>query len=94
MKNIIKLNFISPTDLGLPTHTKIAVDDKRAYYIIKNIKSRIVMRGGKKILEIAKKIKTETKTDVFLATTAPVCSKTKAYLKKNKIETIFDYTVS
>ena len=52
------------------------------------------MKDGKKILEIAKKIKTEIKTSVFLATTAPVCSKTRAYLKENKIETIFDYIVS
>ena len=52
------------------------------------------MKDGKKILDIAKKIKTKTKTGVFLATTAPVCSKTKAYLKENKIETVCDYTVS
>ena len=52
------------------------------------------MKDGKKILEIAKKIKTQKKTDVFLATTAPICSKTREHLKKNKTETIFDYTVS
>ena len=52
------------------------------------------MKDGKKILEIAKTIKTQKKTEVFLATTAPVCSKTREYLKENKIETIFDYTVS
>ena len=94
MKNEIKLRFISNSELGIPTQTKIAVDDRRAYYIIKNIKSRIIMKDGKKILEIAKIIKTQKKTEVFLATTAPVCSKTREYLKENKIETIFDYTVS
>jgi len=94
MKNIIKLRSISSSDLGLPMRTKLAINGKGAYYIIKNIKSRIIMNDGKKILELAKKIKTETKTNVFLATTAPVCSKTKAYLKENKIEIIFDYIVS
>ena len=52
------------------------------------------MKDGKKILEAANKIKTEIKTTVFFATTAPICSKTKAYLKEKKIETIFDYIVS
>ena len=94
MKNSIKLSYINSSGLGLSIRTKLAVDDKRAHYIIKNIKSRIIMKDGKKILEIAKKIKKETKSSVFLATTAPVCSKTKAYLKEKKIETIFDYTVS
>ena len=52
------------------------------------------MKDGKKILKIAKQIKKQIKTCVFLATTAPVCSKTKSYLKENKIEIIFDYTIS
>ena len=94
MKEKIKLTYISPSDLGLPNRTKIAIDDRGGHYIIKNIKSRIIMKDGKKILEIAKKIKTQKKTDVFLATTAPICSKTREHLKKNKTETIFDYTVS
>ena len=94
MKEKIKLTPISPSDLGLPNRTKIAVDGKGGHYIIKNIKSRIIMKDGKKILEAANKIKTEIKTTVVFATTAPICSKTKAYLKENKIETIFDYIVS
>tara|TARA_Y100001968_G_C19344542_1_gene711351 strand:- start:632 stop:790 length:159 start_codon:yes stop_codon:yes gene_type:complete len=52
------------------------------------------MKDGKKILEIAKKIKTKTKTNVFLATTAPLCSKTKTYLKENNVEITFDYIIS
>ena len=94
MKNKINLSFINPSDLGLPARTKLAVDDRRTHYIIKNIKSRIIMKDGKKIVEIAKKIKTEINTNVFLATTAPICSKTKGYLKENKIVTIYNYIVS
>jgi len=94
MKEKLKLRPKSTRDFGLSSRTKIATDEKEDHYIIKNIKSRIIMKDGKKILEIAKKIKTEIKTNVFLATTAPVCSKTKTYLKENKIETIYDYIVS
>ena len=94
MKEKTKLTPINPSDLGLPNRTKIAVDGKGAHYIIKNIKSRIIMKDGKKILEIAKKIKTKTKTNVFLATTAPLCSKTKTYLKENNVEITFDYIIS
>ena len=94
MKEKIKLTPVNPSDLGLSSRTKVAVDSGGAHYIIKNIKSRIIMKDGKKILEAANKIKTDIKTAVFFATTAPVCSKTKMYLKENKIEIIFDYIVS
>tara|TARA_B110000014_G_scaffold89285_1_gene61365 strand:+ start:267 stop:551 length:285 start_codon:yes stop_codon:yes gene_type:complete len=94
VRDKIKLNAVSASDLGLPGRTKLAIDGKGAHYIIKNIKSRIIMKDGKKILEAANKIKTEIKTTVFFATTAPICSKTKAYLKENNIETVFDYIVS
>ena len=94
MKEKIKLTPINPSDLGLPNRTKIAIDGNGAHYIIKNIKSRIIMNDGKKILETANKIKKKIKNPVFFATTAPVCSKTKAHLKENKIEIIFDYILS
>lgn len=94
MKPKKKLISINAEALGLSSRTKLAIDDKQDYYIIKNIKSRIIMSGGKKILDIAKKIKKKKNVTVFLATTAPLCSKTKKYLKENKIETIFDYIIS
>ena len=91
MKVKIRLKSTSASDFGLSGRIKLAIDDKRTLYIIKNIKSRIIMKDGLKILEIAKKIKRKVQTNVSLATTAPICSKTKAYLNKNKIEIIFDY---
>ena len=94
MKDKKKLIPINVDMLGLSSRTKLAMDDKQNYYIIKNIKSRIIMSDGKKILDISKKIKKKTNATVFLATTAPLCSKTKTYLKENKIETIFDYIIS
>tara|TARA_B100001250_G_scaffold382516_1_gene375728 strand:- start:1215 stop:1499 length:285 start_codon:yes stop_codon:yes gene_type:complete len=94
MKDKKKLISISADALSLSSRTKLAIDDKQDYYIIKNIKSRIIMSDGKKILDIAKKIKKKKNAAVFLATTAPLCSKTKKYLKENKIEAIFDYIIS
>jgi hypothetical protein len=51
------------------------------------------MKDGEKINEIANQIKSNTKGFVFLATTAPVCSKTKNYLEEKKINIVFDYIV-
>ena len=52
------------------------------------------METGKKINETANKIRSKTKGMVFLATTAPVCSKTKQYLEEKKTNIISDYIVS
>ena len=93
MKNI-KLKLIEPTTVGVSNRIKIGVDIKNNYYIVKNIKSRIIMNDGKKINETANTIIKETKKNVFLATTAPVCSKTINYLNDKKIKIIYNYTIS
>jgi len=89
-----KLKIVNSNKFGLSGRTILGVDNKNNHYIIKNIKSRIIMETGKKINEIANKIRSKTKGSVFLATTAPVCSKTKKYLKEKKINIIFDYIIS
>jgi len=89
-----KLKTVGANEFGLSSRIKIAVDNKNNHYIIKNIKSRIIMKAGKKINEIANKIRSKTKGSVFLATTAPVCSKTKQYLEEKKTNIISDYIVS
>jgi|TARA_B100000073_G_C23313342_1_gene403683 hypothetical protein len=86
-----KLKQVDPSTLSLSFRTKVAVDVDRNYYIIKNIKSRIIMKDGKKIKEIASTIRNQTKRQVFLATTAPICSKTKTYLKSKNIKIITEY---
>ena len=63
-------------------------------YIVKNIKSRIIMKDGMKIVDIAKSIQAQKSTKKYLATTAPVCSKTKKYLEENQIKTVFNYIIS
>ena len=93
MKNI-ELKLIEPVTVGVSNRIKIGVDINNNYYIVKNIKSRIIMKDGKKINETANKITKQTKRNVFLATTAPVCSKTTNYLNDKKIKIIYNYTVS
>ena len=89
-----KLKIVNSNKFGLSDRTILGVDNKNNHYIIKNIKSRIIMKTGKKINEIANKIRFKIKGNVILATTAPICSKTKKYLKEKKINIIFDYIIS
>ncbi len=88
-----KLKTVNANEFGLSGQIMIGVDNKNNHYIIKNIKSRIIMKDGEKINEIANQIKPNTKGLVFLATTAPVCSKTKNYLEEKKINIVFDFIV-
>ena len=89
-----ELKMVSANELSLSSRIKIAIDNKDNHYIIKNVRSRIIMKTGEKIYEIANQIKSNTKRSVFLATTAPVCSKTKKYLEEKKINIISDYIIS
>ena len=87
-----ELKQIDSSTLGFSKRTQVAVDKDRNYYIIKNIKSRIIMKDGKKIVETANIIKNQTNKRVFLATTAPICSKTKTYLESKDIHIVKDYS--
>ena len=89
-----ELKMVSANELDLSSRIKIAVDNKDNHYIIKNVRSRIIMKTGEKIYEIANQIKANTRGGVFLATTAPICSKTKKYLEEKKINIVSDYIIS
>ena len=91
-KEII-LKKIDSKSVGAPTRSVIGQDNNNRLYIIKNIKSRIIMKDGYKIVETVKQIKNKTNSSVSLATTAPVCSKTKRFLNENDIKIIFDYVI-
>ena len=93
MEKKIRLKTIDPINVGAPKRSNVAMDNDNNIYIVKNIKSRIIMKDGLKLFDLAKKIKTVKNVTVSLATTAPVCSKTKKYLEENEIKVIFDYTV-
>ena len=89
-----ELKMVSANELSLSSRIKIAVDNKDNHYIIKNIRSRIIMKTGEKIYEIANQIKSNTKGSVFISTTAPICSKTEKYLEEKKINIVSDYIIS
>ena len=89
-----ELKMVSANEFDLSSQIKIAVDNKDNHYIVKNVRSRIIMKTGEKIYEIANQIKSNTRGSVFLATTAPVCSKTKKYLEEKKINIVSDYIIS
>ena len=93
MSKEIILKEINSKSVGAPTRSVIGQDNNNHLYIIKNIKSRIVMKDGYKIVEAVKQIKNKTKSSVSLATTAPICSKTTRFLNENDIKIIFDYVI-
>ena len=60
--------------------------NKKDIYIVIDRKSRIIMKDGNRILEIAKKIRGfETGKNVSVLSDAPVCSKTQKFLAENNI---------
>ena len=93
MNKEIILKEIDSKSVGAPTRSVIGEDSSNHLYIIKNIKSRIIMKDGYKIVETVKQIKNKTNSSVSLATTAPVCSKTTRFLNENDIKIIFDYVI-
>lgn len=93
MSKEIILKEINSKSVGAPTRSVIGQDNNNRLYIIKNIKSRIIMKDGYKIAEAVKQIKNKTNSNVSLATTAPVCSKTTRFLNENDIKIIFDYVI-
>ena len=93
MSKEIILKEIDSKSVGAPTRSVIGQDNNNHLYIIKNIKSRIIMKDGHKIVEAVKQIKNRTNNSVSLATTAPVCSKTTRLLNENDIKIIFDYVI-
>ena len=93
MSKEIILKEINPKSVGAPPRSVIGEDSKNHLYIIKNIKSRIIMKDGHKIVGIVKQIKNKTNSSVSLATTAPICSKTTRFLNENNIKIIFDYII-
>ena len=91
MEKKIRLKTVDPITVGAPKRSNVATDNDNNIYIVKNIKSRIIMKDGLKLFDLAKKIKTVKNETVSLATTAPVCSKTKKYLEENEIKITSNY---
>ena len=73
--------LFDPKRFGLSQRTIIGQLSPKHFVIIKDRKSRIIMKDGNQILEQIKLIHdNEPNTKISLATNAAVCSKTTAFL--------------
>ncbi len=81
--------FIDPKLFSLPPSTKLKQVGSNQFDIIIQRKSRIIMKDGKGVLAKVDKIKHHVpKAKVSLRTSAPVCSKTKAFLEERGISVL------
>ena len=79
---------IDPKKYNLTSRTTLYKEMKDIFIIIDR-KSRIVMKDGYRISEQAKSIlSTEPGIRIRVATSAPMCSKTKEYLRQVDIEVL------
>ena len=84
-----RLIKIDPREVGLSPRADVMSDSRGQYYIIKDRKSRIIMKDGHQILQQAEIIREHVSgAEISLATSAPVCSKTEAFLGDNGINTL------
>ena len=81
---------VDPKIYGLPPRTVLMKNNSDKFTLVINRKSRIIMKDAltiiKKVENIKEKVQSAT---VDLETSAPVCSKTVKFLKKNNVDIIF-----
>ena len=78
---------LDPKEFGLHPRTKLEQRSSDEIAIVIERKSRIIMADGKRIAEKAEKIREKQPASrVVLQTTAPVCSKTVAYLESKGVQ--------
>ena len=81
-----KITLQDSREYGLPTNIKTGKLSNGVWVIIKDRKSRIIMKDGHLIKEQAEKIIDLCGAKkVCLGTTAPICSKTKLFLEGSNI---------
>ncbi len=77
---------LDPLDYGLAKRTKIVEISNNHIAILKQRKSRIIMKDGLQIMEIVNKIRSvNTKLNISLIISGPLCSKTRKYLSDNDV---------
>ena len=77
------MKTVDPKKYNLSSRVSLQENSSNELCIVINRKSRIIMKDGYRILEIAEKIKqVENKRKVKVLFSAPVCSKTRAFLNK------------
>ena len=77
------MKAVDPKKYNLSSRVSLQENSSNELCIVINRKSRIIMKDGYRILEIAEKIKqVENKRKVKVLSSAPVCSKTRDFLNK------------
>ena len=79
------MNKVDPKKYNL--HPRVSLrKTKKDIFIVIDRKSRIIMKDGYRIFEIAKKIRNfEVGKKIIVLSNAPVCSKTQKFLSQNEI---------
>ena len=79
----------SPESFGLSSRTRISTVGTDHIAFVVDRKSRIIMKDGRGVLEKAEKVWSLNPTlTISLKTNAPVCSKTRAFLKDRGIDVL------
>ncbi len=78
------MESLSPKDYGLNAKVRLIQSEDHIGIVIDR-KSRIIMKDGIRILDQVNKINETTNTAIHLYSSAPVCSKTKAFLNNANI---------
>jgi len=82
-----EVKLIDPAQFGLSPRTVLGKFGKKHFVIIKDRRSRVVMKDGQQIFEMLKAIqKVVGNAEVGLATNAPVCGRTIKYLADKGIK--------
>lgn len=85
-----KIALIDPKIFGLSPRMMVGQLSVNHIVLIKDRKSRIIMKDGRQIFEQIRRIKNNApNSKISLATNAPVCGKTTNFLKEREIEILF-----
>ena len=90
-----KMNLIiNPKDYGLTQRDVLIQHQPHRFSLVIHRKSRIIMADGKRIVDKIGIIgKTDPQAKVSLRTNAPICSKTRNFLKEMRINVIEEHTM-
>lgn len=81
---------LDPIDYGLAKRVKIVEISNNHLGILKQRKSRIIMKDGLQIMEIVNQIRSaKPKINISLIISGPLCGKTRKYLSENRVGVIF-----
>jgi len=83
------MNRVDPKRYGLHARTVLEQIDEQTLALVIDRKSRIIMADGRKILDKVEQIRTiQPDLQLLLKTSAPLCSKTLAFLKQADIQVL------